>query len=81
MSTMSPDMNTNGNVSASGSSLMNQSHYGNKSRVSAPVTIPAQKGILHGNYKDQMYAANVVHEVDDEDSKIISLNNSNQRIN
>ena len=77
---MSPDLNTNGNASASGTSLLTQSIVGNKSRLSAPITIAAKNQKLQAQFKDSVYATNVVQEVDDEDSKIISLNNSNQRL-
>jgi len=69
---------TNGTDSIVGS-LQTQSLQGDKSRLSAPVTIPA-KVKPSSQPKESAYTAEVVNEVDDEDSKILSVENSNSKV-
>lgn len=66
-------MMTNGTDSIGGS-LKTHSLQGEKSRMSAPVTIPA-KAALPVMAKESS-CTEVVKEVEDDDSKILSVNNS-----
>ena len=51
---------------------------GEKSRLSAPVTIPyAKRQIVP---RESAYMTEVVNEVEDDDSKILSVNNSSTKI-
>ena len=51
---------------------------GEKSRLSAPVTIPHVKRQIVP--RESAYMTEVVNEVEDDDSKILSVNNSSTKI-
>ena len=76
MSSNTADNKTNGTDSIVGS-IQTQSVLGEKSRMSAPVTIPTMAFKNQGGPRDpSAYTTEVVKEVDDDDSKILSVNNS-----
>ena len=72
---------TNGTDSIVGS-VQTQSLQGEKSRLSAPVTIPAKgmRAQMMVQKEQAAYMTEVVNEVEDDDSKIISVNNSSSKL-
>ena len=70
---MSPHTFMTNGTDSIGGSLQTQSLLGEKSRMSAPVTIPAKAAAKR---EAAAYTTEVVNEVEDDDSKILSVNNS-----
>ena len=74
---MSPHTFMTNGTDSIGGSLQTQSLLGEKSRMSAPVTIPAKAAAK----REAAYTTEVVKEVEDDDSKILSVNNSSTQLN